>query len=86
MWSNRSFVTSENQKTLIKFVKDRPGHDRRYAIDASRIMSQLGWSPSVSFEQAWPGPLIGTLSRGPGSVTWRQADYQKYYESMYGNR
>ncbi len=38
-------------KTLIRYVKDRPGHDRRYAIDAGKIISQLGWKPSVTFEQ-----------------------------------
>ena len=36
--------------SLIKYVKDRPGHDRRYAIDSSRIMTELSWAPSVNFE------------------------------------
>ena len=38
-------------ESLIKFVTDRPGHDRRYAIDSSKMMNELGWSPSVTFEE-----------------------------------
>jgi dTDP-glucose 4,6-dehydratase len=72
--------------TLIKFVTDRPGHDRRYAIDATRIMSQLGWRPSVDFEQG----LAKTIDWYLEQKTWlshvASGDYQKYYESMYGNR
>jgi dTDP-glucose 4,6-dehydratase len=72
--------------TLIKYVKDRPGHDRRYAIDASRIMSQLGWRPSVDFEQG----LAKTIDWYLGQKTWlshvASGDYQKYYDSMYTNR
>ena len=44
-------IDQRNYKSLIEFVKDRPGHDRRYAIDNSKIKSKLGWSPSHSFEQ-----------------------------------
>jgi dTDP-glucose 4,6-dehydratase len=72
--------------TLIKFVTDRPGHDRRYAIDATRIMSELGWRPSVDFEQG----LAKTIDWYLEQKTWlshvASGDYQKYYESMYGNR
>ena len=39
---------------MIRFVPDRPGHDRRYAIDASKIMNELGWSPEHKFEEALP--------------------------------
>ena len=44
---------------LITYVKDRPGHDLRYAIDASKINNELGWSPTVTFEEGYPKPLIG---------------------------
>ena len=40
-----------NSRRLITFVKDRPGHDRRYAIDASKIMKELGWKPAYTFER-----------------------------------
>ena len=73
-------------KSLIKHVKDRPGHDRRYAIDADRIMKELGWKPSVSFEEGLNRTIDWYLqnSRWLGNVV--SGDYQKYYESMYSNR
>jgi dTDP-glucose 4,6-dehydratase len=43
--------TGGNSRNLIAFVKDRPGHDRRYAIDAGKIQRELGWSPARTFEQ-----------------------------------
>jgi len=73
-------------ETLIAFVTDRPGHDRRYAIDAAKIITQLGWRPSVSFEQG----LARTIDWYLGHRAWLDhivsGDYQSYYESMYGNR
>ena len=50
---NRDLGTSEK---LISFVKDRPGHDLRYAIDASKIKNELGWYPSVSLLKAYQKP------------------------------
>jgi len=73
-------------KSLIKHVTDRPGHDRRYAIDASRIMNELGWEPSVSFEDG----LFKTIDWYSKNKRWLEnvvsGDYQKYYEEMYSNR
>jgi dTDP-glucose 4,6-dehydratase len=73
-------------ETQIQFVTDRPGHDRRYAIDASKIITQLDWHPSVSFEQG----LAKTIDWYLGHRAWLDhvvsGDYQRYYESMYGNR
>jgi dTDP-glucose 4,6-dehydratase len=73
-------------KSLIKFVKDRPGHDRRYAIDASRIMSELGWRPSVSFEQGINTTIDWYLQNQKWLSNIVSGDYQKYYEAMYANR
>lgn len=71
---------------LITYVKDRPGHDRRYAIDASKIQSQFGWEPSVTFEEG----LSETIDWYLSNTEWLQhvtsGAYQHYYESMYGNR
>ncbi len=73
-------------KSLIKFVTDRPGHDRRYAIDASKIMNKLDWKPSVQFEEG----IIKTIDWYLQNQVWLKnivsGDYQKYYESMYANR
>ncbi|MBS1776542.1 MAG: dTDP-glucose 4,6-dehydratase [Bacteroidetes bacterium] len=72
----------ESEK-LISYVKDRPGHDRRYAIDASKINKELGWKPSVTFEEG----LSKTIDWYLQNETWLQSvtsgDYQKYYESQY---
>jgi dTDP-glucose 4,6-dehydratase len=72
----------ESEK-LITYVKDRPGHDRRYAIDASKINKELGWSPSVTFEQG----LSETIDWYLMNEEWLQhvtsGDYQKYYQGQY---
>ncbi len=73
-------------ESLISFVKDRPGHDRRYAIDASKIMSDLRWRPSVSFEQGLGATIDWYLSH---EQWWRNiinGEYQKYYRAMYAER
>ncbi|NCI45390.1 dTDP-glucose 4,6-dehydratase [Sediminibacterium soli] len=71
---------------LIRYVKDRPGHDRRYAIDAGKINKELGWKPSVTFEQG----LSETIDWYLSNTEWLQhvtsGSYQAYYQSMYANR
>ena len=78
--------TKGESEQLITYVKDRPGHDRRYAIDASKIKEQFGWEPSVTFEQG----LSETIDWYLANTEWLQhvtsGAYQHYYESMYGNR
>jgi dTDP-glucose 4,6-dehydratase len=73
-------------ESLITYVKDRPGHDRRYAIDAGKIRTEVGWTPTVAFE---PG-LADTVAWYLANPVWLEqvtsGDYQKYYEQMYGNR
>jgi len=68
---------------LITFVKDRPGHDLRYAIDANKINKELGWYPSVTFEQG----LAKTIDWFMDNQEWlnnvTSGDYQKYYEGQY---
>jgi dTDP-glucose 4,6-dehydratase len=68
---------------LITYIKDRPGHDRRYAIDASKINKELGWKPSVTFEQG----LQITIDWYFDNQEWlnhvTSGDYQHYYERQY---
>jgi len=73
-------------KTLIRHVKDRPGHDRRYAIDASKIINDLGWKPSVTFEEGMAQTIDWYLANEDWLAHVISGDYQNYYQSMYGNR
>ena len=73
-------------ESLIRHVTDRPGHDRRYAIDAGKIISRLNWRPSVSFEQGINKTIDWYLQNKQWLANVVSGDYQKYYESMYGNR
>jgi dTDP-glucose 4,6-dehydratase len=73
-------------KSLIKHVADRPGHDRRYAVDASKIISELNWKPSVSFEQGINKTIDWYLANQKWLSNVVSGDYQKYYERMYQNR
>jgi len=73
-------------KSLIRHVKDRPGHDRRYAIDAGKIMSELGWRPSVTFEEGINKTINWYLDNADWLGHVVSGDYQKYYDSMYADR
>ncbi|HHT87741.1 MAG TPA: dTDP-glucose 4,6-dehydratase [Clostridiales bacterium] len=71
---------------LISFVTDRPGHDRRYAIDPTKISNGLGWRPTTLFDEG----IKMTIKWYLDNEAWLQniisGDYQKYYERMYGSR
>jgi dTDP-glucose 4,6-dehydratase len=73
-------------KSLIKHVTDRPGHDRRYAIDAGKIIKDLGWKPSVGFEEGINRTIDWYLKNHKWLSNVVSGDYQKYYEQMYANR
>ncbi len=73
-------------ETLIRHVKDRPGHDRRYAIDASKAIRELGWKPSVTFEEGIARTIDWYLDNAPWLAHVVSGDYQGYYETMYGGR
>jgi dTDP-glucose 4,6-dehydratase len=75
----------ESEK-LITFVTDRPGHDYRYAIDARKIMNELGWKPSVTFEEGLEITVDWYLNNGEWLERVTSGAYQKYYEEMYSNR
>jgi dTDP-glucose 4,6-dehydratase len=68
---------------LITYVKDRPGHDKRYAIDASKLNKTLGWYPSVTFEEGLSKTIDWYLNNQEWLDGVTSGDYQKYYESQY---
>lgn len=69
--------------SLITYVKDRPGHDLRYAIDASKINKELGWSPSVNFEQGLALTIDWYLSNETWLTNVTEGTYQEYYKKQY---
>lgn len=74
----------ESEK-LITFVKDRPGHDLRYAIDASKINQELGWKPSVTFEEGLSKTIDWFLDNKEWLDNVTSGNYQKYYDQQYSN-
>lgn len=68
---------------LITFVKDRPGHDKRYAIDATKINKELGWSPSVTFEQGLSKTIDWFLENKQWLNNVTSGSYQEYYNKQY---
>lgn len=75
--------TLGKSEALIKYVKDRPGHDRRYAIDNTKITTQLGWQPAYTFEQGMRETIQWYLDNGEWIERVISGDYAKYYEEMY---
>jgi len=73
-------------ESLISYVKDRPGHDIRYAIDASKIMSELGWSPRVTFEEGLGQTVEWYLKHEPWWRRIMSGDYREFYKEMYDER
>ncbi len=71
---------------LIQFVKDRPGHDRRYAIDSSKIENELGWKPEYKFEEAISDTIDWYLTNENWWKRIISGEYQTYYKTLYGNR
>ncbi len=71
---------------LITFVKDRPGHDLRYAIDSSKLQKEMGWSPIPSFEAGLEKTVDWYLSNSKWLKNVISGDYGKYYDSMYSGR
>jgi dTDP-glucose 4,6-dehydratase len=72
-------------KSLIRYVPDRPGHDRRYAIDCSKTEREIGWRPRIPFEQG----LADTVQWYRDHPDWiksiRTGQYLTYYEKQYGS-
>jgi dTDP-glucose 4,6-dehydratase len=88
-WTNLQIVKKllqilDRPESLIKYVKDRPGHDKRYAINSAKIKSNLGWAPKTNFEEG----LNRTVSWYRHNLAWvkevTSGDYLKFYEKQYG--
>jgi dTDP-glucose 4,6-dehydratase len=77
---------SGSAEKLITYVKDRAGHDMRYAIDASKIDKELGWKPSITFEQGLEETVEWYLQNEDWMNNITSGDYLSYYESQYQNR
>jgi dTDP-glucose 4,6-dehydratase len=73
-------------ETLITYVTDRSGHDLRYAIDASKIMKELGWKPSLQFEEGIDKTIDWYLQNQEWMDNVTSGDYQNYYKQMYSAR
>ena len=72
-------------ESLIQFVTDRPGHDRRYAIDASKIKRELGWEPRFTFEEALPLTVSWYQEHELWLQRVRSGAYREYYQRQYGS-
>lgn len=70
-------------RALITFVKDRPGHDRRYAIDATKIKTELGWEPSIKFEEGFRATIQWYLNNKAWVERVTSGAYQQYYAQQY---
>ena len=76
----------DKPETLIKHVLDRPGHDRRYAMDSSKIRKDLGWKPAHSFEEGMKKTIDWYLGNRKWLEHIRSGAYMKYYETLYSDR
>ena len=70
---------------LITYVKDRPGHDRRYAIDASKLMNELGWEPTIKSTEGLRKTAEWYLNNSEWLENVTSGAYQKYYVKQYGS-
>jgi dTDP-glucose 4,6-dehydratase len=73
-------------ESLIKYVKDRPGHDRRYAIDAGKIKTELGWEPEVMFDEGIRKTIQWYLANCEWLQKVRTGEYKEYYDKMYSDK
>jgi dTDP-glucose 4,6-dehydratase len=71
-------------ESLIQYVKDRLGHDRRYAIDSSKAQAKLGWAPRHRFEEALAATVRWYVENRPWWERIISGEYLKYYEKQYG--
>jgi dTDP-glucose 4,6-dehydratase len=75
-----------SSEKLITFVKDRAGHDLRYAIDSSKLQQELGWQPSLQFEEGIEKTVEWYLANTDWLENVSSGAYEKYYEKQYVSR
>jgi dTDP-glucose 4,6-dehydratase len=84
--ARRLLHTFDKPETLLSYVKDRPGHDRRYALNCKKIENELGWKPLISLEEG----LRQTIDWYKSNADWlrgvKNGEYRSYYEKYYENR
>ena len=73
-------------RRLIRHVEDRPGHDRRYAIDSSRIRRELGWTPRYELMTSLPAVVDWYLAHQDWVTSIRSGEYLRFYEQQYSQR
>ncbi|MBY6273994.1 MAG: dTDP-glucose 4,6-dehydratase, partial [Bacillaceae bacterium] len=73
-------------KDLIKYVADRPGHDRRYAIDPTKIMNELGWKPEYTFEKGIEETIRWYIDNQEWWKNIKSGEYMNYYQKQYGDK
>ncbi|MDI6869849.1 MAG: dTDP-glucose 4,6-dehydratase [Bacillota bacterium] len=73
-------------ESRIRFVKDRPGHDRRYAIDSTKLRTELGWRPEVDFARGLAETVEWYMANRPWWEKIKSGEYREYYARMYGDR
>ena len=78
--------TLNKSESLIEFVSDRLGHDRRYVIDSTKIQQELGWSPEYTFEKGISETIKWYLDNQDWTDQVKSGQYQEYYQKMYSNR
>ena len=71
---------------LITYVTDRLGHDARYAIDSRKLQAELGWEPSLQFEEGIEKTVKWYIDNEGWLNDVTSGDYQKYYDNMYGDK
>jgi dTDP-glucose 4,6-dehydratase len=73
-------------ESLIQYVKDRPGHDRRYALSSAKLTRETGWHPAMNFETGLARTIEWYRTNAPWVARVRSGEYRTYYEHNYGNR
>jgi dTDP-glucose 4,6-dehydratase len=84
--SKKANLEAEKIRGTVTYVKDRPGHDRRYAIDCSKIKRELGWKRAVNFEEGLEKTVDWYLSRWDWTNSIRSGEYKNWIEKNYGKR